>query len=583
MGLLVVQREIAGAEHDTSVVHRALKHENRFLTAVAMGGNASTGRAAHQQKPARGNVFETIFVETGRQRVPGDLGDATRERLGQRGWQRAGHAGGHLAGGRVRGRVEAGEGAGAVERGAGFGAFGEQRAAERLDAREQGAAAATPRDMAKDQQIHPVRQGARGVARQRFDGSMPRGHCRTCQNIGTSATSPRRDRITFRPRRGDDCAKDVMRPVFLVEPFGYPRPFAALLGTGPDMAPDPATLPGHAIGADATGLRLGPARRAGAEAPGWILNPTEAERARIAFWMTAIGAKPLVAKARRADGVGEVVDTFLPPPGVATLDWRREDWTAEWCATLAEAIEEILRHLGLVDPDHVGELLLGVGYRALARARGAADATPSRLRSGLAAAGDVEPLRLDLPYANYFCVEEHHLRHRRFDGAMSAPILRAAFTSGDAVTVLPFDPRTGCILLIEQFRAGPLARRDPRPWCLETVAGRCDPRENPEATARREAREEAGLEIGRVEQVARYYPSPGVMSEYITAFVAEADLSGAGGRHGLASEDEDIRALVVPLDEALAAIASGEINNSPLLITLLWLEKHRARLSAAWG
>ena len=38
-------------------------------------------------------------------------------------------------------------------------------------------------------------------------------------------------------------------------------------------------------------------------------------------------------------------------------------------------------------------------------------------------------------------MEEHRLRHRRFDGAMSEPLDRAVFTSGDAVTVLPFDPR----------------------------------------------------------------------------------------------------------------------------------------------
>lgn len=374
-----------------------------------------------------------------------------------------------------------------------------------------------------------------------------------------------------------------MRSVFLVEPFGSPRPLAALIGAAPETPPRPAVLPGHAIGTDSSGLVLGATRRPGAEAPGFILTPTPAERERIDFWMVAIGAKPLVGKARGADGSLAMVDTFLLPPGAAAQDWRAEDWAGEWCATVAEAIAEILRHLGLVDAEHVGELLHGVGYRALARARGAADETPARLRSGLATAGDVEPLRLDLPYTKYFSLEEHHLRHRRFDGAMSPPILRAAFTSGDAVTVLPFDPRTGKVLLIEQFRVGPHARRDPRPWCLETVAGRCDPRESPEATARREAREEAGLELGRIEPVTRYYPSPGIMAEHITAFVGEADLAGAGGRHGLDSEDEDIRALVVTLDEALAAVESGEINNSPLLISLLWLEKHRGRLAAAWG
>jgi nudix-type nucleoside diphosphatase (YffH/AdpP family) len=188
------------------------------------------------------------------------------------------------------------------------------------------------------------------------------------------------------------------------------------------------------------------------------------------------------------------------------------------------------------------------------------------------------------PYARFFAVEEHRLRHPRFDGGMSEPVERSVFASGDAVTVLPFDPRAGTVLLIEQFRAGPWARKDPRPWCLETVAGRSDRAEPPEATARREAVEEAGLTLGRLERIAAYYPSPGIASEYIVGFVGEADLGGAGGRtHGLAEEQEDIRTLVVPLERAMAAFASGEIRNAPLIISLLWLDRHAARLRLAWA
>ena len=164
------------------------------------------------------------------------------------------------------------------------------------------------------------------------------------------------------------------------------------------------------------------------------------------------------------------------------------------------------------------------------------------------AAADVAPIGREFSYARFFGMEEHRLRHRRFDGGMSDAVDRAVFTSGDAITVLPFDPRAGTVLLVEQFRSGPHARRDPRPWCLETVAGRCDRSEPPEATARREAREEANLELGRIERIAAFYPSPGIVAEYITSFVAEADLGAGGGVHGLAEEHEDIRTLVVPLE-----------------------------------
>jgi ADP-ribose pyrophosphatase len=73
------------------------------------------------------------------------------------------------------------------------------------------------------------------------------------------------------------------------------------------------------------------------------------------------------------------------------------------------------------------------------------------------------------------------------------------------------------------------------------------------------------------------------MAEYITAFVGEADLDGAGGTHGLAEEHEDIRALVVPLADALAAVASGEIDTAPLMLSLLWLERNAPRLREAWS
>lgn len=372
-----------------------------------------------------------------------------------------------------------------------------------------------------------------------------------------------------------------MRQVFLSDPFCGARLLAALLG---EAAPDgvEAVLPGHALAADQSGLRLAPVRQTGAEVTGRVYDLGAAQRARLDFWTATIGVKPLVAGVA-CGGTKRMVDSFVLGAAQAVRAWEPALWPGEWHDMVCEAVEEVGRHFGQRDAAEMAERLLGIGFRAVSRARGAVDATPVGLRSGLSAA-DVVTLRLEVPYTEYFCVEEHTLAHRRFDGAMSPPILRAAFVSGDAVTVLPFDPRAGTVLLIEQFRAGPLARRDPRPWCLETVAGRCDPMETLEATARREAQEEAGLTLGRLERVAAYYPSPGILAEHITGFVGEADLGAAGGStHGLDAEHEDIRTLVVPLADALAAVASGEVNNAPLLVSLIWLGANAARLTADWS
>ena len=214
------------------------------------------------------------------------------------------------------------------------------------------------------------------------------------------------------------------------------------------------------------------------------------------------------------------------------------------------------------------------------RAR-AARAAPAEERRKVAA-GDVEVATRAEPYARFFAVEEQDLRFRRFDGQLSQPVNRAAFVSGDAVTVLPYDPLRDRVLLIEQFRAAPLARGDSQPWGLEAIAGRIDPGETPEEAARREALEEAGLHLGNLLPVAGYYPSPGAKAEFLYSYVALCDLpDGMTGVFGVEGEAEDIRGHLIPFDRLMDLVTSGEVNNAPLLISALWLQRERVRLRGA--
>lgn len=208
----------------------------------------------------------------------------------------------------------------------------------------------------------------------------------------------------------------------------------------------------------------------------------------------------------------------------------------------------------------------------------AGKATPTRTRRAVVG-GDVAIATRTEPYAAFFAVEEQDLQFRRFDGSMSAPIHRAAFVSGDAVTVLPYDPVRDRVLLIEQFRFGPHVRGDANPWQLEAIAGRIDAGETPEAAAIREAQEEAGLDLTRLIPVAGYYPSPGAFTEYLYSYLALVDLpDGIAGCFGLALESEDIRTHLVGFDDLMALVASGEIGNAPLILTALWLQRQRAAL-----
>jgi hypothetical protein len=77
---------------------------------------------------------------------------------------------------------------------------------------------------------------------------------------------------------------------------------------------------------------------------------------------------------------------------------------------------------------------------------------------------------------------------------------------------------------------------------------------------------------------ARYYPTPGAVSEYLFSYVASADLAGKDGTiGGVDGEAEDIMSHVIPLDEALGMIETGAINTGPLILSLNWLALNRER------
>ncbi|MBL9049386.1 MAG: NUDIX domain-containing protein [Tabrizicola sp.] len=235
----------------------------------------------------------------------------------------------------------------------------------------------------------------------------------------------------------------------------------------------------------------------------------------------------------------------------------------------------VMRALGKLPAARVRARLGALRVEAASRLR-AADAAKRGLRAGT---GEVAVEGGDYAHAGFFGMEIHRLRHRRFDGTMSPLLTREVFVAGDAVTVLPYDPLRDRVLLIEQMRMGPLGRGDPLPWQLEAIAGRIDPGETPEAAARREAVEEAGLQLGRLEKVAEYYPTPGAVTEYLYSYVALCDLpDSVAGVFGAAEEAEDIKGLLLSFDRLVEVMASGEVGNAPLLLTVLWLQRERARL-----
>lgn len=355
--------------------------------------------------------------------------------------------------------------------------------------------------------------------------------------------------------------------VFLAGLAAEPALLGAVLG---DHVANPQTARGLGLAQAALGPWPVAVLRAKVATPGVVVNLDGATFARLDFALRSLGLNQVALPDQawltyvgQSAGVGLPVG-FGVPMGSGVLD------------VVLAALPEILALRGQHDPARLAARLYPMLVRAASRLR-AAKRAPAALRHATGP-GDIATGAPRLSYANFFAVEEYDVSWRRFDGTPSDTVTRAAFVSGDAVTVLPYDPVRDRVLVVEQFRAGPMARGDGQSWQIETIAGRVDPFETPQDAARREAVEEAGLTLADLILVAQYYPSPGAMTEYLYSYLALTDLpDGSAGVFGVAGEAEDIRGHLISFDELIALVTSGEVANAPLILTALWLQRERSR------
>lgn len=148
---------------------------------------------------------------------------------------------------------------------------------------------------------------------------------------------------------------------------------------------------------------------------------------------------------------------------------------------------------------------------------------------------------------------------------------------GHAVAVLPYDPVRRTALMVSLPRA-PVIWSDGPPELLEAIAGMIDG-EDPQACVRREALEEAGVELHALEPVGAAYASPGVSSERLQLYLAPyalADRTADGG--GLADEHELITVMEVPLDQLWAWVEAQRIEDLKTLTLTLALKVRRPEL-----
>lgn len=137
-------------------------------------------------------------------------------------------------------------------------------------------------------------------------------------------------------------------------------------------------------------------------------------------------------------------------------------------------------------------------------------------------------------------------------------MIREVLNSGEAAAVLPYDLKRQKIILIRQFRA-PVMHIEGHPDFLEAIAGLLD-EDEPEACARRESMEEAGIRLTTLEPMGCFWSAPGITTERLHLFLApytQADRVGEGG--GIADEHEEIEVLEIGFDELTDLVRSNAI------------------------
>ncbi|WP_425038987.1 NUDIX domain-containing protein [Primorskyibacter sp. S187A] len=321
----------------------------------------------------------------------------------------------------------------------------------------------------------------------------------------------------------------------------------------------------------------------GARAEGQLLQGFSGEAAeRIDFYESLFEYTLREVVVVTQDGLREA-QVYMPPAGrwISDGPWHLEEWARTNGRINILAAKEIMERRHLSGQAELVTLYPFIRARAHSRQMAETTTKPTTIRRHISP-GDVTILSEASGHEGFFRIKQFTLQQTKFDGTPGPILEREAFLAFDAALVLPYDPARDLVLLIEQLRFAPLWRGDPQPYMLEPVAGLVDAGEDPADAARREAEEEAGVALSELLPLISGYPAPGYVTEYHHCYLGLCDLDpDMAGLGGLASENEDIRSHILPFDEAMALVDSGEITATPLALMLLLLSRKRDGLRAS--
>lgn len=193
----------------------------------------------------------------------------------------------------------------------------------------------------------------------------------------------------------------------------------------------------------------------------------------------------------------------------------------------------------------------------------------------------VEIIRREPAFEGFLRLTRYWLRIPVPGDGAAMSVYRECVEGLRSAAVLPYDPSSGRIVLVEQMRIGALGT-EAGGWLHEPPGGVIDGAETPEAAARREALEEAGCRIAALTPIGRCRTSPGFSDECVELFCGEADASRLPLYGGRRCEGELTRVVAWDLDQALRELGQGPLTAATLIVAVQWLALNRTRVRDLW-
>jgi nudix-type nucleoside diphosphatase (YffH/AdpP family) len=169
---------------------------------------------------------------------------------------------------------------------------------------------------------------------------------------------------------------------------------------------------------------------------------------------------------------------------------------------------------------------------------------------------------------DWYLLKKTTFDYRRRDGSWQT-MSRETYDRGHGAVILLYNLARRTVVLVRQFRFPAFGYGGTHDgYLLEAPAGLLDAA-SPEERIRAEVAEETGFHVEHVQRVFDAFMSPGSVTERLHFFVAEYEStrrSGDGG--GVAEEGEDIEVLELGIDDALAMVANGRIEDGKTIMLL---------------